>query len=94
MIDRRGLPGVLWVALLSCAGARTTADPAAPERHSIATGSGRYIIEYVLRPEPLPLNQPFEIDAWVRAADGRAIEDVQLTVDARMPSHRHGMNPH
>ncbi len=58
----------------------------------LLSAGGEYAIEYIARPHPIPLNEPFELEVRVSAADGTALDGVELLVDARMPAHRHGMN--
>ena len=53
----------------------------------VASTIGNYQVHYEL-PDPIPLNEPFSLKAWV----GPKPESTQLVVDAGMPHHHHGMN--
>ena len=58
----------------------------------LRSSGGEYVIEYVSRPDPIPLNEPFELQVRVLDAAGSVAQGVELFADARMPAHRHGMN--
>lgn len=64
--------------------------------HTADSDDGRYRLTYSTRPDPLPLNEMFTIDASIASLQGDragpAPWDVKLSVDARMPEHQHGMN--
>ena len=65
-------------------------DGAAP----VESNAGSYVVQYRTDPETIPWGEPFELEVWVLSTDGtpRALSDVELTVDAAMPEHGHGMN--
>ena len=65
---------------------------AAPAVHELSSNSGDYRIEYTAYPDPIPLNEPFELVVRVLGPDGAPAPNVELLVDAAMPAHRHGMN--
>ena len=48
-------------------------------------------MSYSIRPNPIPTNEPFELDLFLQR-DNRPVEGARLAVDAAMPQHRHGMN--
>lgn len=57
------------------------------------TAGGTFVVRYTPSPDPIPLNEPFDLTLEVeRKADGAAAEGVTVSVDARMPAHNHGMN--
>lgn len=60
--------------------------------HSTDSNAGTYRVEYRTRPEPIPLNAPFEIDVRVSADSPAAMDDLSLDVDGYMPDHLHGMS--
>lgn len=64
--------------------------------HDLCSAAGRYGVRFETRPEPIPLNEPFDLSVDVRAgcaADATAPAELdRLRVDAMMPEHRHGMN--
>ncbi|MEE8169824.1 MAG: FixH family protein [Phycisphaerae bacterium] len=62
-------------------------------RH-LSSSAGSYDVSYRTVPEPIPMNEPFEMAIVVQSANdgGRAARDVALAVDAAMPAHQHGMN--
>lgn len=70
------------------------ADPAAPQRTQRLSNAGRYTVCYTTTPQPIPLNQPFDMQVWIYEGDGTAqlSTNVILQVDAGMPAHHHGMN--
>jgi len=68
--------------------------PPAPAPAGVLSSDDTFWVTYVLDPDPIPLNETFDIR--VRVYDGAdrktLVDDVELTVDGRMPQHRHGMN--
>jgi hypothetical protein len=96
-----------WAGLLLAAA--SCAAPAAPEPAEellpavaapveplprIARASrGEVVVRYAPEPDPIPLNEPFEIDLDIRAAagDARPVEGAQVFVTGWMPEHLHGM---
>ncbi len=99
-----GAASVAIVVLLGggCAAERarpaTAPAPAAPAADGgssgIESGEGTYFVSFTTRPDPIPVNAEFEIEAVVLDAKTRTrpAEDVDLAVDAGMPEHGHGMN--
>ncbi len=58
----------------------------------VTTARGTYTVEWMPSPAPVPLNALFEVRSIVRdARTGAPVELGALVVDARMPSHGHGM---
>lgn len=57
------------------------------------SNAGSFVVMYVTDPAPIPLNDMFAIDFWVQpmVAEGTAVKQLEIAVDARMPHHRHGM---
>ncbi len=99
-MTRRLVAGAFTLLLVSaCAGAHHKAAPAAtpaaiPPRTQVLSNDARYTVCYTAAPNPIPLNQPFDMQVWVYEGDGTAqlSTAVILDVDAGMPAHRHGMN--
>jgi hypothetical protein len=62
--------------------------------HTITSSRGTYVLTFTPEPEEIPLNDLFTLDVVVVDAERGAPvgEDTDLTVDAGMPAHRHGMN--
>jgi len=58
----------------------------------ILSASGTYGVVYSSQPGEIPLNQPFTLEVLVVKDKNPLPEEAVLTVDARMPQHRHGMN--
>lgn len=60
----------------------------------LASNDGAYYVRYTIEPTPLKLQQTFAIKVAVftDAALTQPARDISLTVDGRMPQHRHGMN--
>jgi hypothetical protein len=59
------------------------------------TRGGSYTVVWVPVPDPIPLNEPFELDVVItHAEDGTPVIDATLMIEATMPAHGHGMNRH
>ena len=59
----------------------------------VATDGGSFEVTVTSTPQPIPLNELFELDVEVRAT--AKLDDpnpVWLDVLATMPAHKHGMN--
>lgn len=61
---------------------------------TVVSNGAAWRIVYRTSPDPPPRGEPFAVEAWVYAADdpSRARTDVQISIDAAMPEHQHGMN--
>ena len=72
----------------------TSPDAPAPAVTGVFSSGGSYYVEFRTDPDPVPLNELFTIELSVHRVDARdePAENVELTVDGRMPAHRHGMN--
>ena len=63
------------------------------EGEELLSNDGAWKIRWRTEPAEVPLNAPFLIEAQALPADGtHPLKAVELTVDAAMPHHRHGMN--
>lgn len=59
----------------------------------VTSENGTYRVSYSTEPEMIPFNETFELHAMVERVDGVDLaDDVDVQVDAGMPSHNHGMN--
>lgn len=58
------------------------------------TSNGSFFVTYAPKPDPIPLNQLFELVIRVFSGTERSkpLTDVSIEVDAAMPAHHHGMN--
>ncbi|MCH2132183.1 MAG: hypothetical protein MK116_00385 [Phycisphaerales bacterium] len=67
---------------------------ASPVARTVASNDGSFTVYWVPKPDPIPLNQFFQIEIQVLdiAANPITPEDATLKVDAGMPQHGHGMN--
>ncbi|MBF2053403.1 MAG: FixH family protein [Candidatus Sericytochromatia bacterium] len=65
-----------------------------PERFNRSQSSPSWMVSYQAEPDPIPLNQHFRLLLNVQNAKSRqpAPDDLQVTLDATMPAHNHGMN--
>lgn len=81
------MAGTLTAAATLLAGCTVPRPPRFADDPKVESAIGNYAVYYRL-PEPLPLNEPFALEAWVEPA----LDDAQLIVDAGMPHHHHGMN--
>jgi hypothetical protein len=83
------------VPMIALAGLALSAAtrPAPPVAEEVVSNDGTYVVEWCAEPEELPLNEPFTVELSVRAAEDKAIDldALELSFDARMPAHRHGM---
>jgi hypothetical protein len=84
-------------SLCSCkgvSGQREVASSPQPAGDGLASAGGQYIVIYKPDPNPIPLNEPFNIEVQVLDAKSRKPlqNGFKLDVDGRMPHHRHGMN--
>ncbi len=71
----------------------TSQEGSAPVTLEAVSATGRYTVRYAFRPTAVPLNEMFAIDVEIRhTSTGMPAGDLSLSVDGRMPEHRHGMN--
>ncbi len=64
-----------------------------PEEIELRSNAGTYLVRYHTAPAPIPANELFAIEFTVlAAATGAPVSDVEVSVDAAMPDHGHGMN--
>ncbi|MDJ0893237.1 MAG: hypothetical protein QNK18_18835 [Gammaproteobacteria bacterium] len=90
-------PWVTWVLVFFLAlGWAVSGSPvAASERisTSVVSHSGKYIVEYVTQPSPIPPNEMFEMTVSVRERLKKtSANNVSLEIRAGMSIHNHGMN--
>ncbi|MCA3072781.1 MAG: FixH family protein [Rhodocyclaceae bacterium] len=86
-------------ALASGAAAQPAAAPAAKAAGDCSTGlpggartaSANYTIAWRADPQKIPVGRHFSVDILVCAKAGAAVATA-VAIDARMPSHGHGMN--
>lgn len=59
-----------------------------------ATRDGRFYVVYTPIPDPIPVNRLFRVHLEVFRSAERAerVTDAEVSVDAHMPDHGHGMN--
>jgi hypothetical protein len=90
----RLLLGIALIAcsMFACSSNNKAASSIEPER--LQTQIGSWLVEWQPNPNPIPLNEPFSLIVSINPAlpDGPSVQDIQLSVDGRMPHHRHGMN--
>lgn len=60
----------------------------------LLTEQGEFMLMWQASPEPLPLNESFQLSVMVHDSTGATmLPDAELlSVDASMPQHGHGMN--
>lgn len=60
----------------------------------VVSNDARYVVVFTSEPTPIPLNEPFGLNVQVLDArrDLEVVTDAEITVDAAMPGHGHGMN--
>ena len=61
---------------------------------SLISNDETYRVHWRSIPEPIPLNEPFALEVAIFSRDNSDQDPliVDLSVDGRMPEHRHGMN--
>jgi len=79
---------VQLVALLALA---VIADAFAVARSVISSGGG-YLVEYSSSFDPMPLNRLFSLNIVIKPNKQSGRPSPLVNVDARMPTHNHGMN--
>jgi len=67
------------------------APPAWQGAAATLSNAGHWDVRWTSEPAPIPENEPFALTVWVLDRDGE-LADVDLSVDAAMPEHGHGMN--
>lgn len=72
----------------------TTRPASPPWQYAIISSDGSYLVEFRTRPSAIPMNDVFAMDVRVsRIASNEAMPaQYDLSVDADMPEHLHGMN--
>jgi hypothetical protein len=63
-------------------------------RYQVRSNAGRYVVQFASSPDPIPMNEVFDLVIRVSEEGGAALDsrEIQLRVDAAMPEHQHGMN--
>ncbi|MEZ4266787.1 MAG: FixH family protein [Myxococcota bacterium] len=59
---------------------------------AVMTAGGSYSVRFQTTPDPLPLNEHFDMVITVEGAGAGAAVATEVSVDATMPLHGHGMN--
>ena len=81
----------LVAATLPVACSHEGADPM-PEPQAVTSQAGGFHAQWQPSVTPLPLNESFDATLWLStSANGTPIEGARVSVDCRMPAHRHGM---
>lgn len=85
----RNLAWVVASLLVACSSEGL--DPM-PEPQAVSSQAGGFHARWQPSVAPLPLNESFDATLWLSTgANGVPIEGAQVSVDCRMPAHRHGM---
>lgn len=66
-------------------------DGSTENRWQITHNKG-FKVTYIPEPDPVPFNQHFGLQVVVTTPDGKALNDVEMEIEADMPEHKHGMN--
>ena len=59
---------------------------------SLESNGGSYTLSYSCKPDPIPLNEPFDLRFRIVPRQALENETLSLAVEAQMPEHFHGMN--
>ena len=83
----------LILAMLWCCG-QVCAAGTGETPGILATSDEQFFVVFETDPNPIPQNAPFSIvvSVYEDREQTRSAKDIELTVDGRMPQHRHGMN--
>lgn len=87
-MTRRAMGIVLMLSFAGCEGKEA---PTAAGPRVLTSNAGRYTVTFRPSPEPIPMNQLFDLSFSVASKPGSK-EPSKVEVDARMPAHGHGMN--
>ena len=69
----------------------STAPDSDPRWRELATSNGDYRIEWCPEPDPIPLNESFELLVRLRDREGELVRGAIVVVRGFMPGHGHGM---
>lgn len=79
----------------AAAAAAPAPPPEAPavvgQASAAPTQKGLYTVRWRTTPPTIPLSELFVVEVELRDAQGAPVEQAVVGVDARMPSHGHGM---
>ena len=89
---------VMWFAWVAActpapdAALSPRATPPAATAQGTRTRNGKYLVDWVPVPAPIPTSELFEVRVTLLdAKTGVPVPDAKVRVDARMPQHGHGM---
>jgi hypothetical protein len=83
---------VALVAATSLVGCSPQDAAPMPDPQGVTSQAGGFHARWQPSVDPLPLNESFNATLWLSSsADGAPIEGAHVSVDCRMPAHRHGM---
>lgn len=96
----RGNVGLLLLSVVlacsvACEGCGTSTSGKASDligTRTIDSNGGAYSISYSCSPDPIPLNEPFELSVRIDPKKKQEGGRLAVRVDAQMPEHFHGMN--
>ena len=78
-----------WFVLTSCAHSTENLPPDTPR--TVTTDRGSYEVTYVPSPDPIPLDEEFDLLISVSSTDASSLGEIVVESTAEMPSHNHGM---
>jgi hypothetical protein len=88
---RTALALALATALAGCDGKEGSGAAGNTGPREVRSNAGRYTVTFTPSPDPIPMNQLFDLSFRVASKQGSK-EPAKVEVDARMPAHGHGMN--
>lgn len=91
--------GILWLTMTALDSEAASPSPSpssvpvsiAAQGTELVSNDGTYRLRYTSDPATIPWGERFSIDVRVERTDGEALV-AELSLDARMPEHGHGMN--
>jgi hypothetical protein len=83
---------LLWIlGILLVMGCSPSGSSGVRAARKTQSNAGGYTVTLEIHPDPIPLNQPFDVILTV-VPTAKAPSELDVQVDARMPAHFHGMN--
>ncbi|MEE9395333.1 MAG: FixH family protein [Planctomycetota bacterium] len=69
-----------------------TTSAATHEAQVATSDGGAFQVKLKTLPAPLETNEHFRLTVQITALEGASLEGIEVTADADMPAHGHGMN--
>jgi hypothetical protein len=83
------LVGLLSLSVLGCS---EEPGPARAGNLIVTSPNGLFRVQLTPRPDPIPVNEHFELRVQIEPTGSTVLGDQEVSVDADMPAHGHGLN--